>query len=145
MRNALAVRATIAIRRIPAAGSSIAVEWTTENRERSPRGIAVKRKELLVEGHELRRGLIGRSGYGINATARQLLKNIVLKCRRWNCRGTDDRQGNPNPFGIEEEKQLVVDDRASETSSEVIHRQARLVVSSRGVRKEIGRTEFRAV
>ena len=113
--------------------------------QRSPRGIAVQRKELLVERHELRRRLISRSGYGVHAAARQLLQDIVLKCRRRHGRGSDDRQRNPNPFGIEEEEQLVVEDRASQTSAEVIHRGARLVVSGGGVRKEIRRIELRAV
>jgi hypothetical protein len=129
MRNALPVRATVSIRRIAARGGPIAVEWTTENRERSSRRVAVKRKELLVERHELGRWLISRSGYGVHAAARQLLQDVILKRRRGHGRGGDDRQRNPHPFGIEEEEQLVVDDRASETAPEVIHRGARLVVS----------------
>ena len=133
------------LERIAARGGPIAVERAAENRERGSRRVAVKRKELLVERHELGRWLISRSGYGVHAAARQLLQDIVLKCRRRHGRGTDDRQRDPNPFGIEEEKQLVVEDRAAEASSEVIHRGARLVVSGRGVRKEIRGIELRAV
>src|SRR5260370_11567917 len=115
MRNGLGVRATVSIGRIAARSCAIAVEWTTENRQRIPRGAAVERKELLIEGHQLRRRLISRSGYGVHTTARQLLQNIALKWACWHCRGTDDRQRNPKPFGIKEGDKLVMQDRASET------------------------------
>ena len=145
MRNALAVRATVSGGRIAARSAPIAVEWTAENRQRSARGVAVQRKELLVKRHELRRRLIGRAGYGVHSTARKLLQDVVLKCRRRHGRGTDDRQRDPDPFGIEEEEQLVVENRAAQTAAEVIHRGARLVISGGRVRKEIRRIELRAV
>src|ERR1035438_9279984 len=145
MRNALPVRATVSIGKVAACGGPIAVERTAENRERCPRRIAIKRKELLVERHKLGRWLIGRSGYGVHPTARQLLQHILLKWRRRPCRAADDRERNPNPFGVEKEKQLFLDDRASETPAEVIHRGAWLVVSGCGVRKEISGIELRAV
>ena len=142
MRDALPVRAAVAIGRIAAGSAPIAVERTAENRERRARGIAVKRKELLVERHKLGRRLVSRSGDGVHPAARQLLQNIILECRRGHGGGGDDRQRNPHPFGIEEEKQLVVDDRPAQASPEVIHRGARLVISGRGVGKEIGRIEL---
>src|ERR1035441_6280077 len=123
MRNALPIRATVSIRRsagVAARAAPIAVEWTAQNRERSPRGIAVKRKKLLVERHELGRWLISRSGYRVHAAARQLLQHIVLQCRRGHCRGADDRERNPNPFGVEEEKELFADDRASQTHASML-------------------------
>src|SRR5579864_7888202 len=49
MRNALAVRATVSIGWITACNGRIAVEGTAQNRERSPRGVPVERKELLIE------------------------------------------------------------------------------------------------
>ena len=59
--------------------------------------------------------------------------------------GRDDGQCNPNPLAIEEEKQLVVDNRASHTASKVVHRRARLVISRSGIREIVGRVELRAV
>ena len=93
----------------------------------------------------MRRRLISRSGYGVHTAARQLLQDIVLKRRRWHRSGSNDRERNPDPLGIEKEEQLVAPDRTSETASEVVHRGARLVVARRGVRKEISRAELRAV
>ena len=87
MRNALAVRATVSVGRIAARGGPIAVERAAENRQRRPRGIAVQRKELLVERHELGRRLISRSGYGVHAAARQLLaghnSEMPASARSW--------------------------------------------------------------
>src|ERR1035438_7408077 len=114
--------------RIAAGGAPAAIEWTAENRERGSRRAAVKRKELLVERHELGRGPIDRSGDGVHAAERQLSQYIVLKRRRGHGGGGHDRERNPHPFGIEEEEQLVVDDGASQTASEVIHRGARLMI-----------------
>src|ERR1035441_7584071 len=81
MRDALAVRATVSSGRIAARSGPIAVEWTAENRQRSARRVAVKRKELPIERHQLRRRLIGRPGYGVRSTVRKLLQDIVLKCQ----------------------------------------------------------------
>ena len=145
MRNALAVRASVSIGRIAAGRGPVAVERASENRERSSGGVAVQRKKLLVERHQLGRGLIRRSGDGIHAAARQLLQHVALKRRRRHGGGGHDRQRNPNPFGVEEEKQLVVEDRSAQAAAEVIHRGARLMISGRGVGKEIGRVEFRSV
>src|ERR1035438_6275349 len=111
MRNALAVRATVSSGRIANCSGPNAVERTAENRQRSARGVAVKRKELLIKRHQLRRRLIGRPGYGVGSTARKLLQDIVLKCRRRHGRGIDDRQCDPNPFGIKEEEQLRSEER----------------------------------
>src|SRR5258708_26639651 len=142
MRNALAVRATVSGGRIAARRHPIAVEWAAENRQRSARGVAVQRKELLIKRHKLRRRLIGRAGYGVRSTARKLLQDVGLKCRRRHGRGADDRQRDPNPFRIEEEEQLVVENRAAQTAAEVIHRGARFLISGGRVRKEIRRIEL---
>ena len=46
---------------------------------------------------------------------------IVLECRNGNNRGCDDGQCDPHPFAVEEDKKLVVRNRAAETTSKVIH------------------------
>src|ERR1035438_7816652 len=114
--------------RIAAAAAPAAFGGTAEAREGGSRRAAVKRKELLVERHELGRGPIDRSGDGVHAAERQLSQYIVLKRRRGHGGGGHDRERNPHPFGIEEEEQLVVDDGASQTASEVIHRDRKSVV-----------------
>ena len=129
MGNALAVRAAIAVGWIPARGASIALEGTAQNRQGSAAGIAVEGKKLLIERHQLRRWPIHRSGHGIHAAARQLPENVSLKRRRRHGGGIHDWQRDANPFGIDEEEQLVVHDGASQTASEVVHRRAGLVVS----------------
>ncbi len=58
MRNALAVRASVSIRWIAARRGPIAIERAPEYRERRAGGIAIQRKKLPVERHQLRRGLI---------------------------------------------------------------------------------------
>src|SRR5579864_5629 len=63
MRNALAARATISVGGRAARDGPVTIKRTAQNRERGSRGVAVKRKELLVERYELGRWLIGRSGY----------------------------------------------------------------------------------
>ena len=72
-------------------------------------------------------------------------QDVILKRGRRHGGGRDDRQRDPHPFGIEKEKQLVVEDRPAQTASEMIHRRARLVISGRGVGEEIRRIELRSV
>jgi len=49
-----------------------------------------------------------------------------------------DRQGNAHPFAIEEEEQLVVDNRAAHTASKVIHCGPWFVISWIGIREIVG-------
>ena len=52
---------------------------------------------------------------------------------------------NPNPLAIEEEKQLVVDNRAAHTASKVVQCGARFVISWSGIREIVGRVELRTI
>ena len=147
MRNALAVGAAVSVGRVAACGAAVAVERAAENRQRSPRGVAVQREHLPVEGHQLGRRLVRRSGDRVHPAARQLLQHVSLKCGRGHGGGGHDGQGDAHPFGVEEEEQLVAADGAAETAPEMIHRRARLVVPGGGVGEEIGgvRTASRSI
>src|ERR1700691_821206 len=90
MRNALPVGAPVARGWSATRSAPIAIEWTAENRQWSPGGFAVKRKELFIERDELGRWLIPGSGYGVHTSARQLLQDIILKCRGGHGGGCDD-------------------------------------------------------
>src|SRR5579863_8953331 len=139
MRNALPVRASVSIRRIATRGDPIGIKRAPQYRERSSGCIAVQSEELLVEQRQLRSRLIRGPSDGVCASQRQLLEHVILKCGCRHGGGGYDGECNPDPFGVEEEKQLVVDDRAAETAPEMIYRGARLVISKRGVGEEICR------
>jgi hypothetical protein len=51
----------------------------------------------------------------------------------------------PNPFWVEEEKQVVVEDRASHTASKMIYGCARFVIPRRRVREVIRCIESRSI
>ncbi len=143
MRDALAIGAAVSIIR-NCGRTSAHIERATEHRERRSAGISVERKHLLIERHRLRRR--DRSTRdGISAAQRKLLQNVILKCRSRNGGGRDDGQRDPNPLAIEEEKQLVVNDRAAQAAAEMVHGRARLVISRGGIREIVGRVEPRAV
>src|SRR5208282_760654 len=143
MRHALAIGATVSIigncRR-----TSTVIERAARYRERRAAGISVERKHLLIERHRLRRWRIDRPRDGICPAQGQLLQDVTLQCRSWDGSGRDDWQCNANPLAIEEEKQLVVQDRAADAPAEVIHVGGWFVISWSGIREVVGRAELRA-
>src|SRR5208283_5856262 len=121
MRNALSVGAAIPIRRTSRCSASTHIEGATKHSQGYSVRILIEGEHLLVEGHELRRGGVFRSGHGIGPTEGQLLQHIFLECGAGDLHRCDNRQCDPYPFTIEEEKQLVMDDGSAQAASEVIH------------------------
>ena len=113
MRDTLAIGASVSIigdcRR-----NSTDIERTTEHSERRSVRIAVERKHLLIERDRLAARRVDEPVTESVPPRRELLQNVVLKCRGWHGRGRDDRQRDANPFAIEKEEQLIVDNRASQ-------------------------------
>ena len=93
----------------------------------------------------MRRGGVFRSGDGIGSAEGQLLQHILLEGRAGDRDRCDDGQGDPHPFAIEEEEQLVMHDGTAQAASEVIHIGSRLAVAGRRIGEVIGRVEDRAV
>src|SRR5208337_1350572 len=145
MRNALSVGAAIPIRRTSRCSASTHIEGATKHSQGYSVRILIEGEHLLVEGHELRRGRVLRSGDGIGPTEGQLLEHVLLEFRAGDRYRRDNGQCDPHPFAIEEEKQLVMNDRTAQAASEVIHVGSRLPVAGRSSREVIGRVEDGAV
>ena len=86
-----------------------------------------------------------RSGNRVGSTQRKLLQDILLERGAGNGYGRKDRQSDPYPFAVEEEEQLVMDDRSAQTSTEMVYGGARLAIARGGVGEVIGCVEDRAV
>src|SRR5580704_2468547 len=82
--------------------------------------------------------MIDGPGDGIGSTQWELLQDVTLEGRSWNGRGCDDWQRDANPLAIEEEKQLVANNRTSNASTEVVDRRARFVTSRGCIREIVG-------
>jgi len=99
----------------------------------------------LIEGHGLRGGVVDTTCDRIGSAERELLQDVILKRRSRNCRSSDNRKGNANPFTVEEEEKPVVNNRPAKTAPEMIYRGTRLVIAGSGVGEEVGGIEARAV
>ncbi len=72
------------------------------------------------------------------------MKYKVLKRWSWNGRGRDDGKRDPNPFAIEEEKQLVVKNWSAQAAAEMVHNGSRLVATC-SIRVIVRRIQDRAI
>ena len=54
-------------------------------------------------------------------------------------------QGDANPFAIEEEKELIVNNWTADAAAEMVHRGAGLVISRRRIGEIIGGVEPRTI
>src|SRR5580704_11067282 len=115
MRDALTIGAAVAIVWYYGRGAA-GIKRAAENGERRAVGVPVERKHFLIERHRLRRRLIERASDGIGSTQRKPLQDVILKCGSGNRGGRDDRQSDPNPFAVKEQKQFVVNDRAAQAA-----------------------------
>src|SRR5579871_6499331 len=140
MGNALPVRTAVSVIR-NRGRTSADIEWTPEHGQWRTRCASVERKHLLVERNQLRSRRILCSRNRIRSTEWKLLEHVLLEGATRNGRRCHDRQRYPNPFAIEEEEQSVVDDRAAQTSPEMVHVRSRLVIAGRGVSKVIRRVQ----
>src|SRR5271155_1222227 len=144
MGDALAIGAAVSIiqncRR-----DSANIERTAKNLERCPVGISIERKHFLIERHGLWRRLIDLARDRIRSPKRQLLQGVVLECGSWNGGCSNDRGCDANPLAVEEEKQIVMENRTAQASAKMVYCGARLMISRGGVREIVGSVEARAV
>src|ERR1035441_10813608 len=68
-----------------------------------------------------------------------------LECRTGNGRRRDNRQGDPNPFAVEEKKELVVSNGSAQTAPKMIHGRSGLVIPRCRISKRVCRVEYRAI
>ena len=85
------------------------------------------------------------SGDGVGAAEGKLLQHVLLKRRSRYCDGRVDRQRDAHPFAVEEEEQLVVDDRPTHAAAEVVDVGKWLVIARRRVGEVIGRVHHRSI
>ena len=97
----------------------------------------------MIERHRLRSGRVDRSGDGVGAAEGKLLQDVLLESRGGDGGRRDDGQRDAHPLAVEEEEQLVVENRAAQAAAEMIHGGARLVIARRGVGEVIGRIQNR--
>src|SRR5208283_879466 len=82
---------------------------------------------------------------GIGSTQRELLEDVILERRSGDGSGCNNRQCNPNPLAIEEEKQLVVGNRAAHATPEVVYRRSRFMVTCSGIGEIVSCVERRSI